>query len=125
MINYWIQKSDYSSEEWKNVEQVEIVEAFSSFSWAAELGRFDVDDQDNNCPAGIGIDINDVLLHICPNDKESVFFNYHYAKDVKILGLIPSTKKAIHYVERIPVSMVESLINLHVSGKKEEILAIS
>ena len=125
MIKYWIQKSDYSSEEWDNVSKIDILEAFRSFDWAAELDKFDIDDHENNCPCGIGIDINEVLLHICPNDKESVFINYHYVKHGKILGLIPSTKNAIHYVEQIPISMVESLINSHFSGKKEDILSIS
>lgn len=124
MINYWIQKTDYSSFEKNDVDADLLLAAFNQYDWSAELIAFNESDESNNCPAGMGINIDGALLHVCPNDKDSLFFNYHYVVEGKWLGLIPFRKPSIHYVKNYNIKDVEKLLMAHINGEKEKILSI-
>ena len=124
MIEYWIQKSDYSSQEWKTSSINDVIKVFKEFDWESELNSFAEEDDSNNCPPGLGVMFNGALLHICPNDKDHVFFNFHYKALKKRLWLFPYLKNETHYVSNYGASMVEHLIKLHMAGDIQGICAI-
>ncbi len=124
MIEYWIQKSDYSSQDRKAESVDDVIRAFHEFDWASELNSFVEEDDSKNCPAGLGVWFNGDLLHICPNDKNSVFFNFHHKTHKKLFGLFPYVKNKVHYARKYDVSGVGNLIKSHMAGNVEGICAI-
>ena len=118
MFSYWIQKHDYSSIEETDVSENEVIDAFKTFDWENELKSFEDDPTlEKDCPAGIGIhngfgqNKNAVLLHICPKDKDSVFFNFHYLQKKKFIGIFPYTAEETYYLENYPLEKVHELIH--------------
>ena len=123
-MKYWIQKHDYSADDFDVNTVEEIIEAFKCFDWSNEI-RSLADETDKNCPPGLGINSQDQLLHICPVDEEFVFFNYHYKENGKILGLFNTIKNRTHYVAKYPIKEISSLLTLYAVSNQSAILAIS
>ena len=123
-MEVWIQKHDYASINLDCKNTKEIIAEFLNFSWEDELSSFAEDNELKNCPPGMGINANGNLLHLCPNDKENLFLNYHHSSTVKVLGLFPKEKKEIHSASNFPVSQAQELIKMHMEDKKSEILEI-
>ena len=129
MVGYWVQRHDYAmAVEAENVTVRQAIEAFQGFDWQAELASFDEQDETRNCPPGIGLNNgffegrpDGSFLHICPNDGETVFFNFDYRQPRKIFGLFASTKEHRHYVETFPVDRVPELIGWFFEGGIEKI----
>ncbi len=124
MINYWIQKTDYSCIEKNDVSANSLLTAFNQYDWDAELQAYDEGDESKSCFAGMGISVDGVLLHICPSDKKSLFFIYYYLVEGKWLGFIPFRKSSTHHVKNYKIRDVEKLIMAHINGEKEKILSI-
>ena len=124
-MNYWIQKHDYSSFEVNDASLSDVVEKFDSFDWELELKSYEANNNEKNCPAGIGINDHGCLLHICPIDKNLLFFNFHHRYEEKLLGLFPRSKENIHYVAEFPSSKFRLLVGLFESKKFNDILAIN
>lgn len=79
-FDYWIQRHDYSSDEKIGISVGEAIQAFTEFDWAGELAKFDISEQDKNCPPGMGIhngfnrsQSDAVLLHMCPIHTSQMF----------------------------------------------------
>lgn len=123
-MKYWIQKHDFSADDFEAKSIEEIIEAFENFDWAKELASVS-DEGDKNCPPGLGVRTSDCILHICPVDKTTVFFNYTYTVAGKILGLFNRIKDQTHYVPKYPVNEVPNLLRLYATSRQNEILAIS
>lgn len=118
MFNYWIQKHDYSSIEETDVSEIDTINAFKNFDWENELKSFEDDPAlEKDCPAGIGIhngfgqNKNAILLHICPKDKDSVFFNFYYPQKRKFIGIFPYTEEKKYYLESYPLEKLPELIH--------------
>ncbi len=124
MTDYWIQKSDFSSDEVKNSARRDIHDAFDKFDWNAELKEFDKIEE-NGCPPGFGVIQNGKILHICPKDLKEVYFFYHYTKRSKFLGLISHKSEEVHMVTYYEFKNVHKLIDIFLDGKENEILDIS
>ncbi|MEM7221648.1 MAG: hypothetical protein AAF495_01630 [Pseudomonadota bacterium] len=117
MFSYWIQCHDYGSEDFGAVSLNGAIEAFESFDWARVLALFDEDDDARNCPPGMGLhdgfgsgNPETRLLHLCPIDEQSLFFNLHYPRKRKWLGFIPTKSQEIHYANPYPRRQVPLLI---------------
>jgi hypothetical protein len=131
MFSFWIQKHDYSSIEKADVSENEAINAFKNFDWENELKSFADDPAlGKDCPAGIGIhngfgqNKNAVLIHICPKDKDSVFFNFHYHKKRKFIGLFPYFTEEIKYAESFQFENVPELIHAAFNGNYDYILKL-
>jgi len=124
-MNYWIQKHDYSSFEVKDASLNDVVEIFESFDWEMELQSYQANNNEKNCPAGIGINLHGCLLHICPIDKDIVFFNFHHRYEDKLFGMFSRAKEDIHYVAKFPSTKFRVLVGLFESRKFNDILAIN
>ena len=132
MVDYWIQRHDYeTAEEGGSVSSRQAVELFQGFDWPVEFAAYDEANDARNCPPGIGLDDGYAegrpdgrLLHICPNDGDTVFFNFHYSRERKLWGLFPSLSKEIHYVNSLPVARVPELIEWFFEGMNEMILEL-
>jgi len=118
MLSCWIQKHDYSSIEETNVSENGTINAFKNFDRENELKSFEDDPElGKDCPPRIGIhngfgqNKNTLLLHICPKDKDSVFFNFHYPIKKKFLGLFTYSTEAIKYTESFQFEKVPGLIH--------------
>lgn len=129
--HYWIQRYDYSSKEFKNISLKQAIMAFNDYDWEKELSSFQEGSGGKDCPPGIGIhnDYDGVkkrgkLLHICPNDKAGVFFNFHYFTYERSLFILKSKKENIHYVKDYPKNRVPELIKLFFDNKIHKILDI-
>ena len=131
MFSYWIQKHDYSSIEETDVSENDTVNAFKAFNWENELKSFEDDPAlGKDCPAGIGIhngfgqNKNAVLLHICPKDQDSVFFNFHYPHKKKFIGIFPYTSEETYYFESYPLEKVQELIHAVFNNNYDHILKL-
>ena len=124
-MNYWIQEHDYSSSEVNGANLNDVVAKFNSFDWELELNSYEANNNERNCPAGIGINLHGCLLHICPIDKDLFFFNFHHRYKEKPLGLFSSSKEDIHYVAEFPSSKFKLLVGLFEAKKFNDILAIN
>ena len=130
MYSYWIQKHDYSSltRDQANLDQT--IAAYNNFDWQAEIDNGSKE-EGKDCPPGMGINngiplnqIGGCLLHICPVNNSSVFFNFHYRIEDKFLLVFSSTKQVIHYVPEYSSADIEALIRLFFSGKYGKIVDI-
>ena len=70
---YWIQKTDYSAEEFQVNSKEQTITDFLDFDWKNEIGKYNENDDTLNCPVGFGLHdgLKDgssftTLLHICP-----------------------------------------------------------
>ena len=92
---YWIQSSDFSSEEFPASVAHEIERALKAHDWATERDR-QVALQNSGaeeCPAGLGVNHEDGrILHICPDGAGSCMMHYSFFETEKMLGLIPRRK---------------------------------
>ncbi len=130
-MDYWIQRHDYSSETQSNVSLAEAKAVYQNFDWDSELGMYLEGVDNKDCRPGIGINNgrplgqkDSYLLHICPTNATNAFFNFHYPKSKKILGIISYSSDEIHYVPNYPRDNVVKLIELFYDGNHAEILAI-
>lgn len=128
---YWIQKTDYTTEEEELSGLEEALAIYRDTDWATLVADYDEDDGEKNCPPGIGFhngfdegNRDAGLLHICPYDDKTVYFNFNYPVDRKFLWLF--TVKGLEFYERdnLPVDRVEELIRLFFTGDYEAILKI-
>ena len=129
--HYWIQKHDYSLEEFNNVTINQTIKAFIDYDWRSELASYIERSGDKDCPPGIGIhdgfddtNIKGELLHICPYNETEVFFNYHYYTSEKILIFFKTNKDNIHYVKSYSKVKVPELIAFFFNNKRHKILEI-
>lgn len=132
-MRYWIQRHDYTSQDFPAVDLDGAVAAFRDYGWAAELAAGGPEDG-RNCPSGMGIhngfgdlDNDDPrLLHICPFNETSVFFHLHYDRreTKRLFGLLTGRNQRDHYVETYPLEDVPHLIRLFYQGRLDDILAI-
>ncbi len=118
MYSYWIQKHDFSSDEYNNVSLQDTLKAFRKFDWNKELSLRVEGENDKECPPGIGIfdgansTSYSLFLHICPIDLNYVFINFHYPTKKKLLGIFPYVNSKINYVEKYPFEKVPDLIKM-------------
>lgn len=121
MFSYWIQRHDYTcKDEVTNISVDEAIRAFQTYDWDKERSSVVEGSGDRDCPAGIGIhnghddreNPTPQLLHVCPYDESSVFMNIHVPVTKKILGIFPSTREVVYYVERYPIEEVPDVIRL-------------
>lgn len=131
MIGYWIQKHDYSSESVDESSLSDTLKAYSEFKWDLEIAKKQDDVEGKNCPPGIGItngkslrDKESFLLHICPFNEESIFFNFHSHQPGTFLGISLGLKPDVHYVEMFPRNRVNELIKYVYAGDFDAILSI-
>ena len=128
-FTYWIQRHDYSSQDFGVASISEAINAFNKFDWDLEQSLTIDGSGDKDCPAGIGIsngysenESTKSLLHICIGDKNNFFLNLHYPVEKKYFGFIPYIKEEIYYVNKIPKSKVSEIIRLFYEAKFEEII---
>lgn len=134
MYSYWIEKHDYSmAAEAKDVSLRDALEAFESYDWDSELTAFDRNDPHGNCPPGIGYhDGYDgktpgtMLLHICPRDGQTVFFNLIHSVKIekRLLGLLNNVEQEEHCVADFPRQRVPELVRWFLTGRTDWILDI-
>ena len=98
LIPYWIQKADFTSEDFGAVDYKQAQVALKKFDWAKEIQKQNELEKSGNesCDPGIGFISDDGrMLHICPNGKGKAYFHYHFSKTRRLFGLIPSKSDLI------------------------------
>ncbi len=124
---YWIQRHDYSSEEFDAASAQIVVDAFEAFDWSSEVKLAEAGEDDRDCPPGLGLhdgfgDHNDAtLVHICPQADGTLTVNAHWPVPGKILGLFNVTKREVHFSEGIARDQVFRLIEPMFVGRPERI----
>ena len=129
-FGYSIQRHDFTAEEKKGVPVDEAIRIFETFDWDAELGKYDKENTEKNCPPNMGIgngcnileDRDAVLLQICVEDQSSVSLMFVFPRKAKLLGLFPVVKRTEVTVGSFPRNRVPELIQLLYRLSFEEIV---
>jgi hypothetical protein len=122
-LKCWIQRTDFSSEEYGDTEPGEAKRIFRDFDWASELARFEPEQEAHTCCAcGMGLHSEDssLILHVCPRDSQDVFFHFDWPKRKRFLWfrwLGQAQAHAAHY----PKVQVPRLIDMLYAGEYESI----
>ncbi len=131
MTGYWIQRHDYSAEDVSESSFEQTIKAFNNFDWELELSQFKENVEGKDCPPGIGVtngkpldEKGGFLLHICPIDKNRVFFSFHFQKPSSFFGISMGTSAEVHHVDEYPRSEASSLIKQFYDEKYDHFLEI-
>ena len=92
LIPYWIQRADFTSEDYSTVDYKKAERVLKGHDWNAEIKKQEELEQSGkeHCDPGIGFVPDDGrILHICPDGKGKAYFHYHYYETRKILAIIP------------------------------------
>ena len=104
LIPYWIQKADFSHEDFDAVDYRQAEVALKNFDWRREKQyqqELETSEREN-CDPGIGFPSDDGrILHICPDGTGKAYFHYHYSTERKFLWIIPYTSDEIATVLNI------------------------
>ena len=126
---YWIQKTDYSAEEFQVSSKEQAINDFLKYDWQTELKKYNESDDSLNCSTGFGLHdgLKDgtnftTLLHICPIDKNQVFFNLHYQVENKFLGIFKYKSNEIFYKNEVSYNDVIKIIGLFYDSNVESII---
>ena len=74
MANVWIQSADFSVAELGDLERDDATRAFETHDWASERGLQSALEARGAelCPPGMGFVLDRHILHVCPQDNESI-----------------------------------------------------
>ena len=114
LIPYWIQKADFTAEDFDAVDFKQAQDVFNKYDWHKEIKiKSDLDKSGSEyCDPGIGFVPGDGrILHICPDGKGKAGVHYHFLEKKKILGLIPHTSNQIVSNIDIKESEIEEIIH--------------
>ena len=123
-MKYWIQRADFSAEDLEAVSPAELCSAFERHDWAGEERfRQSLESEGKEwCPPGFGLVPDDGrLLHICPGDKGSAQYHYHYPERRRVLGIIPLQREARITWDGSTARACEA-IELFVAQRHEELI---
>lgn len=116
-FSYWIQRHDYSSEDFSDVTAEEAVMAYAAFDWRRELDAFDPYDEDRDCPPGIGFhngfdgsNPEAQLLHICPMNARTVFLHFHRRSQRRSRWFGEASVEDVRHAECVGGTLVPGLI---------------
>lgn len=116
---YWIQKTDYSTEEFPVSSKQQAINGFLNYDWKKELQKYDESNGNLNCPAGYGLHNGNkdgssftTLLHICPIDEKQAFFNLHYNVEYKLFSIFKFKANKIMYKDKISFGDAAKVIEL-------------
>ena len=124
MATAWVQKHDFSAVELGELSKAELFAAFDKVDWRAELSRYNEDDPKACCAPGFGIILGANILHMCPNDANTMFFNLHYETETRFLFFIPMKRKKTHYVESYPLIHAHKLISHFMASDLRSIIGL-
>ena len=120
---YWIQRADFTSEEYEASGAPEIQRAFRSRAWSGEL-EFESrrnDSGEESCSPGLGIVAGDGrLLHLCPAATD-MLVHYHYTERRKILGLLSTSRPRVVTVNK-DLARADQLITTFVHSDHEALM---
>jgi hypothetical protein len=122
-MQYWIQRADFTSEEYEAVNVAEIQRAFRSRSWSGEV-EFENrrrEAGEESCPPGLGIVAGDGrILHLCPSGSDMVV-HYHFPETKKLLGFLNSSRERTITADK-ELARAEELINLFVAADHKKLV---
>ena len=128
-FGYWIQKHDYSSEDFSDVTADQAIMAYAAFDWRRELASYDEEAEDRDCPPGIGFhngyghgNPEAMLLHICPKDARTVFINFHRRSRKHSRWFGKGSVEDVRYAESVGGALVPDLIRSFFALDQDSIL---
>jgi hypothetical protein len=123
MVTGWLQSSDFTSEDLGSLSADQAIDYFKNHDWASEIEQEEKLGWEGHesCPAGLGLNSDGQLLHICPEteDRNTLFF--HYKEPKKILGFIPSSSQVSLQASGVSDEKCLTLIGLFFSGDYDEL----
>jgi hypothetical protein len=125
---YWIQKADFSAEEFASATASEAIDIIHHHDWNRELAlRFEREAAGKEfCDPGIGFIASDGrILHICPVNDRSAYFHYHFPVSTKILGLIPRTRQVTSSNMSIQQERLSEVVEKFFQGDHDWLLSHS
>jgi hypothetical protein len=80
MVTGWLQSSDFTSEDLGSLSADQAIDYFKNHDWASEIEQEEKLGWEGHesCPAGLGLNSDGQILHICPEteDRNTLFFHY-------------------------------------------------
>ena len=123
MVTGWLQSSDFSTEELGSLTADQAIDYFKNHDWASEIEQEEKLGWEGHesCPAGLGLNSDGQILHICPEteDRNTLFFLYKEPK--KILGIIPLSSQVTLQASGVSNEKCLALIGLFFSGDYDEL----
>ncbi len=121
---YWIQSSDFTSDDFGPADASEICDELNRVDWAAAAEkRKELEAAGSEfCLAGIGINAPDGrMLHICPDENERCRIDYSFYDLEKVLGIFTRRKYHAGTVEETPLAIAPSLIKAFYENRYSDV----
>jgi|MudIll2142460700_1097286.scaffolds.fasta_scaffold199633_1 hypothetical protein len=126
-MKYWIQHSNFKSDEYEDISCSEAISIFKKHNWSHEAEILKQLEQEGkeNCPFGIGFVSDEMgILHICPNSDKNATCFFHQNIVDKFLGFIPITKQKTYDALNIPLQRIPNMIEDFFNKKVENLKRI-
>ncbi len=124
MVKYWIQHSDFQSEELGDISPKDAIRAFQNHDWNDEKAKFKEMEKlgKENCPPGMGFNADGVgILHVCPGENGKALCFFHEHRQIKIFGILPWTLNRNYELRDVPASAIPDLITALFEGNLDKI----
>ena len=108
----WIQRHDFSSENFEFADASDAKKALHDFDWATECKlQAESEDENATCDPGLGLLVGDThILHICPYPEQMCMVHFVFPKKKKLLGFIPILREATRTWKGLPLADADHLI---------------
>ena len=124
-IDCWMQRADFSADEFDKLTMSEALAKLDSYDWSSEMARQDQMEQQGteNCPPGFGFvpDAFDIL-HVMPERDGRWTVSAHGMDSVKFLWIF--NRSIDKWVTGVTRSDITKLIQSHYATDREGMLRI-
>ena len=84
----WIQKHDFTSQEFEAPDSSYAKRVLGEFDWLAELNQ-QAEEGTETCDPGLGLVMEDGhILHLCPNGRKRHLIHFHFPRKNRFSALI-------------------------------------
>ena len=118
-IPYWIQRADFSVQDYTAESEQEALQVLLSHDWNVELDfhRQLKSEGEEVCDPGIGFLADPQrILHICPVDLFYAYFHYHYTVKTRVLGIFLCHRDLIGSNMKVRRSELTEILQRFLSG---------
>lgn len=124
-IPYWIQRADFSSQDYTAASEQEALQVLLSHDWNAELDFYRQLESKGEevCDPGIGfLPDSQRILHICPVDRFYAYFHYQYTVKTRVFGIFSWPRNLVGSNMKVRRSELTEILHRFLSGDHDWLL---